>query len=71
MFISPLPGRFFTCLSLLRVQHLHQQRLVWRVALHVLEVQEVLSALGHHFQVGKQVQKLSEFVLDTQEGKVY
>jgi len=49
---------------LLRVQHLHEERRVRRVALHVFEVQEVLAALRHHLQVGQQVQKLGEFVRD-------
>ena len=35
--------------------------------LHVLEVQEVLAALRHHLQVGQQVQKLGEFVLDSEK----
>ena len=39
------------------------------VALHVLEVQEVLAALRHHLQVGQQVQKLGEFVLRFREGE--
>lgn len=37
---------------------------MWRVALHVLEVEEVLPALSHDFQVRKEVEKLSEFVLE-------
>jgi len=36
---------------------------VRRVALHVLEVEEVLPPLRHHLQVGQQVQQLSEFFL--------
>ena len=42
---------------------------MWRVALHVLEVEEVLAPLGHHLQVRKEVQKLSEFVLKHAERK--
>jgi len=34
-------------------QHLHEECVVWGMALHVLEVQEVLSALSHFSQVGQ------------------
>ena len=34
-------------------QHLHEESVVWGMALHVLEVQEVLSALSHFSQVGQ------------------
>lgn len=45
-------------------QHLHEERVVWGVALHVLEVKEVLSALSHLSQVGQETQQLVEFILE-------
>ena len=42
-------------LSLLGVQHFHEECLMRRIPLHVLEIQKVLSALGHHFEVWQQV----------------
>jgi len=40
------------------VQHLHEQGGVGRVALHVLEVEEVLAPLGHGAQLGQQSHQL-------------
>ena len=50
-------------LSLLSVQHLHEQGGVGRVALHVLEVEEVLAPLGHGAQLGQQSHQLVVLLL--------
>ena len=60
------PSVLVDCLSLFGEQHLHEERGVGRVALLVLEVEEVLAALRHHLQLWEQVQKLGEFVLQKQ-----
>jgi len=45
------------------VQHLHEQGGVGRVALHVLEVEEVLAPLGHGAQLGQQSHQLVVLLL--------
>lgn len=37
---------------------------MWRVTLHVLEVEEVLAPLGHCLQVWEELQQLCELVLE-------
>ena len=46
------------------MKHLHEQGSMWRVALHVLEVQEVLAPLGHCLQVWEELKELCELVLE-------
>ena len=46
------------------MQHLHEEGSVGRIALHVLEVEEVLAALGHGPHVGQQRHQLVVLVLN-------
>ena len=46
------------------MQHLHEEGGVGRIALHVLEVEEVLAALGHGPHVGQQRHQLVVLVLN-------
>jgi len=45
------------------VKHLHEQGGVGRVALHVLEVEEVLASLSHGAQLGQQRHQLVVLLL--------
>jgi hypothetical protein len=52
-------------ISPLGKQHLHEECVVWGVALHVLEIKEVFSSLSHISQVGQKTQHLVEFIRNT------